>query len=1010
LLKIAGFYLLIICFWFNQNGYAQLPTNLQFTNYTRANGLPEEHVTSTVEDSRGFLWVGTQEGLFRFDGKNYKSWYAQANDSTKFKSNSITVVDEYIPGKILFVSYRNLWSIDISNHKIEPVPSFAKNEIAIPPLKVNKDLWVVSCWDSIYFVNANFQKKFALKVGDYFNEFDAVIPFALQSPFIILRSNLANNFYFFNYATKQMLPFTIDDKEFDPRSRAISALANDSTIKRLYVSNYFAGIGFIDLDIGKKTNYSVTMFPNLKNGTVLNAKLVNKSMLLLATGQGLDITEFKEYKNYNSKTVMDKPMLAASVTNISAVRDNKYWLSTKNGLSSFTLKSNRIQYWQKEIPLSYPDETKGIIKANDGNIYVLYASQGLFKINPITNVSTKVKGFSTGNWWRMDVDNNKIICVGGYDKVVLYDVTTQQLTKPNYLNKFYTPANDLVTIVHKAKNGDIWYSANVGVGLIRYNASNGEYKQYSILQSPPAIKIRYATSVTEDCKGNIWFSTNKAHILVRWDAALQKLSETTTADFLPNYKVFSGVTCLHSDNEDNLWISLEGSAVLKYNPFTKKGDYYDLNKGLPTVYVNNIISDSKNRVWMATTKGLACYIPVNNKIVNFTTNDGLPEDNFESLALYFEIKENKLYVGGKKSVAFFNPDSLLQNVNSVKPPVFIEDVIVNGKPLYFANGETAILQPDENNISFNFAVPDFERNNQLEFEYKISGSKKQWVSLGDKRSVTLNDLVPGKYIVSVRCRHKGTENWTETQYPFSFKIKTPWYKSWWFILLVLLSSIGLIWFVVRQYYLRKLEHQKAIVQQQKAIEQERSRIAADMHDDLGSGLTRINYATQIAMAKQPSKDDLMHIKNISTGLVENMREIIWAMKDENNNAEELLFYIKNYAVTYCTEHGLQIEVNMPEINDIITVNGQHRRNIYLAIKETLHNIVKHAEATKVTINASCNKDWIIEIRDNGKGNVDIENKKGNGLQNIRKRIETVGGKAVFENLQNGFAVRMIVPI
>lgn len=134
----------------------QLPTNIQFTNYNRANGLPEEQITSTVEDSRGFLWIGTQEGLFRFDGKNYKSWYAQANDTTKFKSNSITVIDEYITGKILFVSYRNLWQIDITNHKIEPINSFKKNEIATNPVKINNDLWVVSCWDSIFIVNAHF--------------------------------------------------------------------------------------------------------------------------------------------------------------------------------------------------------------------------------------------------------------------------------------------------------------------------------------------------------------------------------------------------------------------------------------------------------------------------------------------------------------------------------------------------------------------------------------------------------------------------------------------------------------------------------------------------------------------------------------------------------------------------------------------------------------------------------------------------------------------------------------
>jgi signal transduction histidine kinase len=534
------------------------------------------------------------------------------------------------------------------------------------------------------------------------------------------------------------------------------------------------------------------------------------------------------------------------------------------------------------------------------------------------------------------------------------------------------------------------------------------YKQYKNSDYPSPFSHRHLSNAAEDSKGNVWFGYNRNYSVLKWVNNLQKFEEYPINNLLSNFKGSGGITNLYIDSKDNLWIAMNGMALLQYNIATKKGKYYDMNDGLPTESISGLCEDGSGRLWVTTYKGLSCFLPDKEKFTTFTISDGLPEDKFPGEGIFYDRDDNLLYVGAETSLAWFNPDSLLQKATRDLPPVFVDEIFVNGKKYYFDTYKSIHLKSNENNIEFSIATPDFFRNDQLVFQYFLTGS--DWVDLGKNRNVTFNNLKPGKYTFSVRCKYNGSNEWKETEAPFTFTIATPWNKSWWFYSILAVLILGFALWLNRAYYLRKLEKQKAIVQQQKAIEQERNRIAADMHDDLGSGLTRINYATQIAMAKQPTKDDLMHIKNISTGLVENMREIIWAMKDENNNAEELLFYIKNYAVTYCTEHGLQIEVNMPDINDTITINGQNRRNIYLAIKETLHNVVKHAQATKVILNASINDDCIIEIIDNGNGNVAIEGKAGNGLQNIQKRILAVGGKAVFENLNNGFAVKMILPM
>ncbi len=210
----------------------------------------------------------------------------------------------------------------------------------------------------------------------------------------------------------------------------------------------------------------------------------------------------------------------------------------------------------------------------------------------------------------------------------------------------------------------------------------------------------------------------------------------------------------------------------------------------------------------------------------------------------------------------------------------------------------------------------------------------------------------------------------------------------------------------------KLALQTALLQKQEAVAYERNRIAADMHDDLGSGLTKITYVSQMAMSRDNPKEALTRIHQSSKQLVENMREIIWAMKEENNTIQDLVHYIKTYAVEYCQDNQLHCTVKFPDNLYERIVKGENRRNIYLAIKEVLHNIVKHADAKNVSISANFDKEWEVCIQDDGKG-INFEKLKnsaqGNGLQNIHKRIEAVSGRVEFVN-KNGTKVTFYIPL
>jgi len=224
--------------------------------------------------------------------------------------------------------------------------------------------------------------------------------------------------------------------------------------------------------------------------------------------------------------------------------------------------------------------------------------------------------------------------------------------------------------------------------------------------------------------------------------------------------------------------------------------------------------------------------------------------------------------------------------------------------------------------------------------------------------------------------------------------------------------MGLLIAGVRYYYRRKLIIERRHLEKQQAIEQERTRIAADMHDDLGAGLTKIKYITELIIEKTDSGEkvqpELEKLRNFSSELIESMGEIIWATSEKNNQLSNTLYYLRSYAVNYCEENDIdcffEITGNFTDRN----VSGNIRRNIFLLLKETLHNIVKHAGAKTVTIKVAIKEKLELVIKDDGKGFSDNRNSGGNGLINMKKRVQELNGSVFFEN-DNGAAVIINLP-
>ncbi|MEO6611994.1 MAG: ATP-binding protein [Chitinophagaceae bacterium] len=203
-----------------------------------------------------------------------------------------------------------------------------------------------------------------------------------------------------------------------------------------------------------------------------------------------------------------------------------------------------------------------------------------------------------------------------------------------------------------------------------------------------------------------------------------------------------------------------------------------------------------------------------------------------------------------------------------------------------------------------------------------------------------------------------------------------------------------------------------VLQRKMAIEKERSRIATDMHDDLGAGLSTIRFLSEKVKRNsfsEVTKNDTDKIVFNSNELMQKMNEIIWAMNEKNDTLEDLLFYTRSYAVEYCEENNLRCETLLPEAVPACFISGEVRRNVFLVIKESLHNIVKHAAAKQVDIQFSVDKNLVIIIKDDGQGMTLNNDHEGNGLRNMQKRVESIGGSFNVQNT-NGVVVKMSIPL
>jgi signal transduction histidine kinase len=375
-------------------------------------------------------------------------------------------------------------------------------------------------------------------------------------------------------------------------------------------------------------------------------------------------------------------------------------------------------------------------------------------------------------------------------------------------------------------------------------------------------------------------------------------------------------------------------------------------------------------------------------------------------------------MGGTEGVDVIMPDSIQYRkmIERKFPPLVITSFRSPDSSFYPVSHPVQLTH-QQNNVVITFAALDFTQPYNNKYLWKLEPIDKKWTYVLGKHEVNYAGLRPGKYTFKIKAA--GADGiWNDKETSFSFVITTPWWQSWWAIASVIVLGMGILAGALRLYYhgkfKKRLEKQRVLLEKQQAIEKERTRIATDMHDDLGSGLSRIKFLSETIGIKkhqlQPIEEDINKIRQYSHEMIDKMGEIVWALNEKNDSLTDLLSYTRSYIVEYLSQNGIHCTVDSPESLPAGFVSGEIRRNIFLTVKEALHNIVKHSQADNAWISIKPGENLIITVKDDGIG---FEEKNirafSNGLYNMKKRMKDIGGILEITN-EKGTQVKLTVPL
>jgi ligand-binding sensor domain-containing protein/signal transduction histidine kinase len=527
--------------------------------------------------------------------------------------------------------------------------------------------------------------------------------------------------------------------------------------------------------------------------------------------------------------------------------------------------------------------------------------------------------------------------------------------------------------------GDVWVglASKAKNVLVKWERATEKFHYYAETDGVPPLDP--PTAFCEDAHGNLWIGLYNGGLL-RYRA--DRFTLFGAEDGLPS----GSITCLYLDRNRRLWVTSSSDGVARIDdPGQARPHFvkYTIADGLSSNVVASITEDNWGRFYFRTSRGIDRLNPVTGNIKHYTTADGLPKGG----GLGFRDRHGALWFAGNYEIARLMPQP---DEQQSPPPVYITGLRVTGIAQSIADlGETdvrgLVLGPSQNHLQIDFAGLAFGAGEMLQYQYKLEGADQDWQALTTQRSVNYANLAAGDYRFLVRAMN--TEGIFSLQASsVEFTILAPVWRRGWFLALAA-ALIGLIAYALYRYRVARFLE----------IERVRTRIASDLHDDIGSNLTKIAILSAVAQQQfgreETDGDPLSSVARISRESLDSMGDIVWAINPKRDTLRELLRRMRGFATDIFTSRNIEFSFHTPDHDLDLKLGPNVRRDVFLIFKETINNAVRHSGCARVEIELKIIGAALeLRVSDDGKGFDTAETGEGNGLVNIRRRAESLHGK------------------
>jgi signal transduction histidine kinase/ligand-binding sensor domain-containing protein len=1004
-----------------QAGQAQY-FNLNFQNFNSGNGLPGNDVETIYQDRKGFIWAGTRFGLSMFDGTHFRNFLHDPLDTSSLGGTRVFKMHEDKSG-MLWVASENfgLSRIDLNTFRIRNFP--------IPTNRQLEDRYI----NTLYI-----DEKGLIWVG------------------------AETGISYFDPVTERYVKAELQTQQ---ASKEIVAFGEDAT-GVLWAVDYRGHVFY------KKHNEKVfkELVHTLSTGYVNDLVEVSDQSFMLATSNG--IFELQLNPDAQRSTLKRSTILSSvtPITNIAVDKKGTLWIA--NELKGIQLYYKGIEKLQ-DLNISWlsPLEPgiavwKDIIIDREGGIW-LGGEFGLYHYNSDYNQFNNYKAiaklndqFSLGRYVGLSSADNHIISVS------FRGISIFNRSGNDFVSLKYAPGLDPKEIQYfsilQVSSNRWWLATSIGVLELKKRTTDYLLLKPGELKSDPILGNALVYSIATAGNGQYWFATPKNGLLsfdsktglvqqqLDFGKGLSK-KKITHLDIVAisdggdivvghhrgfaikfqNEKEFIHIDQLVNQSFDfsklsvydlafiggYLWVGSEGDGLLSFDFKRKRLKVFTMKDGLISNSITSIHAMKDGKMLIGTNRGMSIMHIPTGTFSTFLKKDGLPSEEFE-IGVDHDIDKKEFFLATTKGVVSFFDGNLRQSI--IKPKLMLYSVMRNGNVLsdsvvYLLRNNPVFKIKYNENLNLEFSTLNFSNDNDFLLRFKMKDGE-DWNISNTSKTLSLFNLDAGNYDITIQLIGKRSGIMSD-QFKVKLEVQPNFFKTRLFRFMLLFAILALLYFPVNNYFKKKLSKQKRELEKKQILEQERVRIAMDLHDDIGGNLTALTLMTSLLKEKEvdPSRKLLFEkIGEASDKMVQDMNEIVWALNITNDSLISLMSYVRQYVSSRLSASGINLEISEPSNYPDMFVSGRTRRNIFMIVKEIINNAIKYAGTNKVDIKIVLDDKLRIVISDNGSGmpekfTTQTINGGGNGVNNIRKRADMLGASIMFKN-EKGLTVVFDMPL